>query len=113
MSATLPLIDVARLASSDPAERHATGRIIRAACLEHGFFHVTGHGIPQGLIDAAPAQTRALFDLAEAAKRAVDKSTSSCNHGYEGLGAPAALPARRGPPPGIWPKNTVFSDFPA
>lgn len=82
-AAHLPLIDVSHLSAADPAARQAVGGALRAACLDKGFFYCTGHGIPQGLIDAVFAETRAFFDLPEDAKRAIDKSNSFCNRGYE------------------------------
>ncbi len=95
----LPVIDISGLAASDPAARRAVGDAMRAACLEHGFFYCTGHGVPQGLIDAAMAQTQALFDLPETAKLALDKAQSPANRGYEHLGGqtlqPGAMPDRK------------------
>ena len=95
----LPVIDISGLAASDPAARRAVGDALRAACLEHGFFYCTGHGVPQGLIDAAMAQTQALFDLPETAKLALDKAQSPANRGYEHLGGqtlqPGAMPDRK------------------
>ncbi|HCQ65718.1 MAG TPA: isopenicillin N synthase family oxygenase [Rhodobacteraceae bacterium] len=95
----LPIIDISGMSSPDPAVRRAVGEALQAACLEHGFFYCVGHGVPQGLIDAAMAETRALFDLPETAKDAVEKSLSPCNRGYEQLGGqtlqPGALPDRK------------------
>lgn len=95
----LPVIDMSGLAASDPAARRAVGDSLRAACLEHGFFYCTGHGVPQGLIAAAMDQTRALFGLPMAAKLALDKAQSPANRGYEHLGGqtlqPGALPDRK------------------
>lgn len=96
---TLPVIDISGLASSSPIARAAVGGALRAACLEHGFFYCTGHGVPQGLIDAVMAETRALFDLPQPQKDAVDKTLSPCNRGYEQLGGqtlqPGAAPDRK------------------
>lgn len=95
----LPVIDISGLAASDPAARRAVGEALREACLAHGFFYCTGHGVPQGLVDAAMEQTRALFALPEAAKAALDKARSPANRGYEGLGGqtlqPGAMPDRK------------------
>lgn len=97
-TAALPIIDVSGLSASDPAKRAAVGAALRAACLDKGFFYCTGHGIPQGLIDAVFAETKAFFDLPEAAKLEIEKSKSFANRGYERLrgqtleaGAPADL----------------------
>ncbi|QPM88815.1 isopenicillin N synthase family dioxygenase [Pseudooceanicola algae] len=99
MTKSLPIIDISGLASSDPTDRAMVGASIRSACLAHGFFYVTGHGIPDGLIDAVMTETRSLFDLPDAAKDAVDKAQSPCNRGYEQLGGqtlqPGALPDRK------------------
>ena len=70
----LPVIDISGLSSSDPAARRAVGEKLRSACLAHGFFYCTGHGVPPGLIEAVMDQTRALFDLPDDAKAAVDKT---------------------------------------
>lgn len=82
----LPVIDVSGLSSSDPAARKAVGEALRAACLHTGFFYCSGHGIPQGLIDAVFDETRRFFDLPLEAKMAVHKAKSFCNRGYEPLG---------------------------
>lgn len=95
----LPIIDISGLSASDPAARRAVGRALREACLAHGFFYCTGHGVPDGLVAAAMAQTRALFDQPDAAKLALDKAHSPANRGYEHLGGqtlqPGALPDRK------------------
>ena len=43
-SLPLPVVDMSK---SD----QEAAQTIRSACLEHGFFYVTGHGVPQDLID--------------------------------------------------------------
>ncbi|MBT9384957.1 isopenicillin N synthase family oxygenase [Pseudooceanicola sp. CBS1P-1] len=99
MPQTLPVIDIADLSSSDPVARQQVAEKIRRACLAHGFFYISGHGIPQGLIEAVLDETRALFDQPEAAKDALSKALSPCNRGYETLGGqtlqPGALPDRK------------------
>ncbi len=90
--AALPIIDVSGLSASDPERRRAVGSALRAACLDKGFFYCAGHGVPQGLIDAVFDETRALFDLPEEAKMALEKSASRANRGYEVLGGQTLEP---------------------
>jgi non-haem dioxygenase in morphine synthesis N-terminal len=47
----LPVIDVAPLAGCAPAVAGvAVGEQIQSACRERGFFYMTGHGVPAGLL---------------------------------------------------------------
>lgn len=84
-AATLPVIDISGLSSSSPEARAQVGEALRRTCLDKGFFYCAGHGIPQGLIDAAFAEVKAFFSRPEAEKLAVDKANSFCNRGYERL----------------------------
>jgi isopenicillin N synthase-like dioxygenase len=88
----LPVIDISGLAAPDVARRAAVGRRIGQACRDRGFFYVTGHGVPQDLIDQTLAAARALFDLPDADKAAIDKSLSVANRGYEPLGGQTLEP---------------------
>ena len=96
---SLPVIDIAGLASSDAAARRAVAAKLRDACTAHGFFYCTGHGVPRALMDAVMTEVRALFDLPDAAKAKLDKAASPCNRGYEALGGqtlqPGAPPDRK------------------
>ena len=85
-AATLPVIDISGLSSSDPEKRRAVGAEIRGACLTSGFLYCVGHGIPEGLRDAVFAETRRFFDQPLDVKVRVDKAKSFCNRGYEHLG---------------------------
>jgi isopenicillin N synthase-like dioxygenase len=52
MGLRLPVIDVGPLVG--PGSAAARARVagqIQAACRERGFFYVTGHGVPAGLLD--------------------------------------------------------------
>ncbi|MBN0639179.1 isopenicillin N synthase family oxygenase, partial [Pseudomonas aeruginosa] len=42
---SLPIIDIAALAGSDPAARRSVAVRIDRACREQGFFYVVGHGV--------------------------------------------------------------------
>ena len=90
--ASLPIIDVSALSSSDPAKRRAVGLQIRDACLTSGFLYCTGHGIPDGLREAVFAESRRFFEQPLDRKLAVDKAHSFCNRGYEVLGGQTLQP---------------------
>lgn len=109
-AASLPVIDIAGLSSSTPADRQAVGRAIREACIEYGFFYVTGHGVPQGLMDAVLAQGAAFFGQPDEKKAEVARTKSFCNRGWDPLKSEAlGLTA----PPDL--KETLFLglDLPA
>lgn len=89
---SLPVIDVADLASADAADRAEVGRRIGAACRDRGFFYMVGHGVPDRLIAETLTAARAFFDLPEGAKARVDKSRSPANRGYEPLGGQTLEP---------------------
>jgi isopenicillin N synthase-like dioxygenase len=74
--AALPVIDVSPLAGAwtgagaapvGAAGRAAAGQI-QAACRERGFFYVTGHGLPAGLLDELAQASAEFFALPEADK---------------------------------------------
>ncbi|MBP8245752.1 MAG: 2-oxoglutarate and iron-dependent oxygenase domain-containing protein [Phenylobacterium sp.] len=48
---TVPVVDVAGLTSSDPADRQAVADALGRAAREAGFLYVTGHGLDPALID--------------------------------------------------------------
>ncbi|CAD6512174.1 isopenicillin N synthase family dioxygenase [Paraburkholderia metrosideri] len=82
---SLPVIDVAGLASADPRQRAAVGAALHAACVDKGFFYIVNHGVGDALIDAARTASEHFFALDDADKRLVDKAKSFCNRGYEPL----------------------------
>jgi polar amino acid transport system ATP-binding protein len=47
---TVPIVDIAPLVTGQGPSQSVADKI-RAACLEHGFFYVVGHGVPQELMD--------------------------------------------------------------
>lgn len=90
----LPVIDVSGLHGS-AAERAAIARELRLACTNTGFFYITGHGIPSGLIDQVFTQSRTFFALPMEQKLDLAMAQSSCRHGYEPLKAQTSSPTRR------------------
>ncbi len=61
----LPVVDVSPLLAPRPAPSLLTGaaRQIEAACREHGFFYVTGHGVPPERQERLAAACTAFFAL--------------------------------------------------
>jgi len=61
----LPIIDVSALVVPDasPEAKTATYQAIASACEENGFFYISGHGVPQALVDRMDAAARAFFEL--------------------------------------------------
>ena len=86
-SPSLPVIDVSDLGADQPAARARVAGALRAACLDKGFFYCTGHGVPRALRDDVFVQTRAFFALPLEDKLRLDKARSTCNRGYEPIGA--------------------------
>ena len=68
-SAALPVIDVGPLVGGAPAAARAeVARQIQVACRERGFFYVTGHGVPAGLLDELAEASAEFFALPAADK---------------------------------------------
>ncbi|KAH7121769.1 hypothetical protein B0J13DRAFT_680367 [Dactylonectria estremocensis] len=84
---SIPSIDFSAVSGSDPASRQDLVGQIREACQSHGFFQVTGHGVPQSLLDAALEQSQDFFSLPLKVKEAYDKNIGGYNRGYERLRA--------------------------
>lgn len=68
---SIPVIDIAALASKDPAAELHVSEQIGVAANEVGFFYVKNHGVPQELIDNAFRITRTFFESALEKKRSV------------------------------------------
>jgi isopenicillin N synthase-like dioxygenase len=72
---TLPVIDVASLVNGEPispqaqmaqaqtARQAQVAQQVQAACRDHGFFYVTGHGVPAELLDELAEASAEFFAL--------------------------------------------------
>ena len=60
---SVPVIDIAPFFSEDPAAKAAVARKIDQACRDIGCVVITGHGVPDSLIDRVYAVSRDFFDL--------------------------------------------------
>ena len=79
MPVHLPIID---LSHGDAA----TALAVDAACRAHGFFYVTGHGIPAPVIDAAFAASKRFFALDDAVKARWHIDRSGLKRGFDPIG---------------------------
>src|SRR5580704_10478824 len=69
----LPVVDVAPLIGGAPSgEQVAVAGQIQAACRDRGFFYVTGHGVPAGLIDELADASAEFFALPLEQKLEID-----------------------------------------
>lgn len=81
----LPLLDWQRFASeSDPTGFAAD---LGRACRETGFFLLSGHGVPDALIERVFSRADAFFSLPEAQKRPLDIRRNPHNRGWAAEGS--------------------------
>ncbi|MEM9200629.1 MAG: 2-oxoglutarate and iron-dependent oxygenase domain-containing protein [Actinomycetota bacterium] len=81
----IPTIDLAPMRSDSAEARAHVAAEIRTACLEVGFFYVTGHGVDPAVIDAAFATADRFFALPDEQKAEVSILHSDKLRGYTGL----------------------------
>lgn len=79
----LPIIDISGLRTGDPADKAAVAAEIGDACRRIGFFYVTGHGVPQPLIDATFKTAKEFFRQPDAVKQATHVKNTPYFRGWE------------------------------
>jgi isopenicillin N synthase-like dioxygenase len=77
---SIPCIDLAP--SFSPDGRAAVAASIKRACETVGFFTVTGHGVPDSVVDALRSEARAFFALPQHVKDQVPHPASKISRGY-------------------------------
>ena len=60
---SLPMIDVSGLLSSERVDRQVIGNALHDACLDTGFFYITGHGVSSKLQNSVFKYTQEFFAL--------------------------------------------------
>jgi len=80
MAHAIPVIDLTAFTTRQPGALQATARAIHDALTQVGFFVVTGHGVPQRLIDRVFADAKRLHDLPMSTK--LDLKLNEHNNGY-------------------------------
>ena len=58
---SVPIIDLEPFLKGDEADRMNVARLIDAACIEVGFFAVTGHGVAENTIETLRAEAVRFF----------------------------------------------------
>lgn len=81
-----PLIDLEGFFKGDKVETARAAELIRTACLDHGFFQVTNHGVDLDLIRAAQEDMEEFFKLPLSTKLSVKKKPGEL-FGYSGAHA--------------------------
>ena len=85
-TAHIPVIDLSPTAGGDPAGYREVAGAISAAARDSGFLYVSGHGVPQALVDAAFAAAKAFFAQPAAEKMAISLAHSPHFRGYLPIG---------------------------
>ena len=79
---TIPVFDLQRFASEDPAVVAAAARELDDICREIGFLVIRNHGVSEGMQTALYDAGRAFFDLPLQAKMTVRRPHHEQNRGY-------------------------------
>ena len=88
MNSDLPIIDLGPfLTTSTPGDaitskQKETAEEIRQACMTHGFFYVTNHGIDSKLIKSMMSSTKDLFNLSSEKKASLSSKSNPLFRGY-------------------------------
>ncbi|CAO2656006.1 Nn.00g048090.m01.CDS01 [Neocucurbitaria sp. VM-36] len=90
----LPIIDISAFLdpSSSQESRQTTAKAINAACINYGFFYLTGHGIPVSKLDEIISLARDFFSLPLEEKNKIKRFDAGSPEGgdgargYQGLG---------------------------
>lgn len=62
-SSVIPVVDMSRLRSPDPAARAALVTDVATACERFGFFQVVNHGVDEALIERCETEAHKMFEL--------------------------------------------------
>jgi isopenicillin N synthase-like dioxygenase len=89
----LPVIDLAPFVAGGSGngnlgERRAVAKSLREACIDIGFFYLSGHGIAQSEFDAVIAMGHRFFELPLAEKEKLHSNNNAERLGYRPLGGP-------------------------
>lgn len=80
--ATLPVIDLSGLFTDDSADKQRVAQELGEAARTSGFFYITGHGVPQALIDAAFAASKEFHEKPRSFKMKSWSGFTTHHRGY-------------------------------
>ena len=89
----IPVIDVADAFKGDGSAVDRVASEIERACTTSGFFYVSGHGVPQEVIDRTLAEAQTFFHLPVEEKRRV--GINARHRGWNALGDALMYEAKR------------------
>lgn len=88
-TAAFPVFDLAEFEQADAGERVRLGKVVDQICRETGFLAITGHSVPQVVIDGVWSKAHEFFDLPPARKETVRAPYPGYPYGYLGPGTEA------------------------
>lgn len=120
MTSRIPVIDIAAALAGAPADRRAAAAAIDRACVDIGFFTVTGHGVAPAVIDDLRRLAHDFFGRPMDEKRRAIHPVPHTPRGYIAMGLEALSYANAGgTPPDLkefyhfgrpgWPDEPYFT----
>jgi isopenicillin N synthase-like dioxygenase len=120
MTTRIPVIDIAPALGGSQADRLAVARAIDRACVDIGFFTITGHGVAPDVIDDLRRLAHEFFALPMAEKRRAIHPVAETPRGYIAMGGEAlSYASEQVSPPdlkefyhcgrGPWPEEPYFT----
>ena len=82
----VPIIDFEAFLKGDAADREAVARAIDAACMETGFFAITGHGLAEETIEELRAAAVRFFAQPDSDKAKVARPADKISRGWNFVG---------------------------
>jgi isopenicillin N synthase-like dioxygenase len=82
---TVPIIDISGFRAGTDDDRRAIAREVADACTDIGFLVVSGHGVPEEVVDGLYRASRTFFELPLEQKMAVARPRPDQIRGYSGV----------------------------
>ncbi|MEM9552343.1 MAG: 2-oxoglutarate and iron-dependent oxygenase domain-containing protein [Pseudomonadota bacterium] len=80
--ASLPVIDLSGLMTGDPKDKAVVAKALGDAARTSGFFYITGHGVPQTLMDEVFAASKAFHEQTRSYKMKYWSGFTTHHRGY-------------------------------